>query len=488
VTVAEDGDTIVLSGLVADAESRASALGAATALADGRPIDAGALTVAQADPAPVTDSTVGAGTPAAAMQRELARILAGTPIIFDTGVTQVSERHQRILNNVVPALQAYPDVAVTVVGYTDDQGDPETNEAISRARAESVRSYLVTQGVNESRLQVRGVGESTSTGSPRLAGLERRVEFAVAGTPGATSEAVGGATLRVGLVAPSARSDLAFTQSMADALTVLASERSLEVSITDNTFVPEDASAALRTYAEQGYDLVVAHGSQFGAGLQDIALEYPEVVFAWGTASDTFGLPNVYAYDARAQEGGYVLGALAASLSGSGVVGVVGPIEVGDAALYVNGFRAGAEAERPGTQVNVAFTGSFSDVGLAAEAASAHIDAGADVMTGSAQMVVGAVEVAADRNVPWFGTQADQAPLAPDLVVASQVYRWEVVLRPILDDVAQGVRAGRTASLTLANGGLELVFNDRVEIPTELRARADKLSADIAAGLIIVPV
>ena len=130
------------------------------------------------------------------------------------------------------------------------------------------------------------------------------------------------------------------------------------------------------------------------------------------------------------------MGVMAAALSESGVIGIVGPVEVGDAKLYVDGFKAGAEANGSGVTVNVNYTGSFSDVALASEAAQAQISAGADVLTGTAQMVVGAVSVASDEGIPWFGTQANQSSLG-DIVVASQVYKWEVVLRDIIDKIGQ---------------------------------------------------
>ncbi len=111
-------------------------------------------------------------------------------------------------------------------------------------------------------------------------------------------------------------------------------------------FVVDDAAAAIRDYASQGYDLVIAHGSQYGSSLLEIAPDFPETAFAWGTTVDTFvdqGVTNVFAYEARSEQGGYVNGVIAASLSESGVLGVVGPIETGDAKLYVDGFVAGAE-------------------------------------------------------------------------------------------------------------------------------------------------
>ena len=199
---------------------------------------------------------------------------------------------------------------------------------------------------------------------------------------------------KIAIIAPSASNDLAFTQSIVDAVDVIKGEMgNVEVAVTDGTFIVDDAAAAIRGYADDGFDLVIAHGSQYGGSLQEIAPDFPDISFAWGTAADTFGLANVFSYEAASDEGGYVMGAMAAALSDSGIIGVVGPIEVGDAKLYVDGFAAGAA----GATVNINYTGSFSDVALASEAGQAHVAAGADIMTGTAQMVVGAIGVADEQ-------------------------------------------------------------------------------------------
>ncbi len=292
--------------------------------------------------------------------------------------------------------------------------------------------------------------------------------FALAGCASAGSDS---GAFRVAVVMPSAINDLAFSQSMFDALTAIQNERgadNFEFAYTDGTFVVEDAAAAIRDYASEGYDLVIAHGSQYGASLQEIAPEFPDTSFAWGTAGDTFGLPNVYAYEASSQEGGYVNGVLAASLSTSGTIGVVGPIEVGDAKLYVDGFVAGAQATNPNIQVNVNYTGSFSDVALASEAAQTHADAGADILTGTAQMVVGAIGVAEERGILWFGTQANQSSLAPSIVVASQVYDWTVVLDQILDNIQNGTLGGQAYTITLDNNGLLIEYNPNYDLMTDV--------------------
>lgn len=302
-----------------------------------------------------------------------------------------------------------------------------------------------------------------------------------------TDEVAGGDgdTFRIAIVAPSASNDLAFTQSIIDAVDVIADEMgNVEIEVTDGTFVVEDAASAIRGYAEDGVDLVIAHGSQYGGSLEVIAPDFPDTAFAWGTAAETFGLANVYSYEAASDEGGFVMGVMAAGLSESGTIGVVGPIEVGDAKLYVDGFNAGVMSADPAATVNINYTGSFSDVALASEAAQSHLAAGADVLTGTAQMVVGAVGVASENGLLWFGTQANQTSLAPEIVVASQVYHWEVVLRDMIEKIQSGTLGGEIYEINLDNGGLVIEYNDAFDLPADVQQAADDTIAGIIDGSI----
>ncbi len=293
-----------------------------------------------------------------------------------------------------------------------------------------------------------------------------------------------GKPLRVAIIAPSAQNDLAFTQSIVDGIKAIQKDREIDLAITDGTFVVEDAAAAIRDYAKKGYDLVIAHGSQYGGSLKEIAPDFPDIAFAWGTAADTFGLPNVSSYEAASDEGGYVMGVMAAAMSKKGGVGVVGPIEVGDAKLYVDGFVQGAKAQNSKIRAKVNYIGSFSDVALAAEAARAHIAAGADVLTGTAQMVVGAIGAARSKRVAWFGTQANQTELAPEIVVASQVYKWEVILKQILADMDNGVKGGKMYDINLANNGIVIKFNDAYKLAPGVKEAGMKAIAGIKDGSI----
>jgi basic membrane lipoprotein Med (substrate-binding protein (PBP1-ABC) superfamily) len=305
----------------------------------------------------------------------------------------------------------------------------------------------------------------------------------------------GDGIFRVAVIMPSTVTDLAFSQSMYDALLKIQDEmggpEKMELVYSENMFVVDDAAAAIRDYASQGYDLVIAHGSQYGSSLQEIAPDFPETAFAHGTTVNTFvaeGINNVFAYEAASQEGGYVNGVMAGMLTKSNVVGVVGPIETGDAKLYIDGFAAGVKASNPDAEVNVNYIGSFSDVALASEAANTHISAGADTLTGTAQMVVGAIGVAEEKGVLWFGTQASQTSLAPSIVVANQIYDWTVALNDIVDLIGEGTYGGKAYNITLKNKGQVMEYNPDFDLPADVKAAAEEAIQGIIDGSITIEI
>jgi basic membrane protein A len=295
------------------------------------------------------------------------------------------------------------------------------------------------------------------------------------------------AKFKVALIAPSAHNDLAFTQSMYSALKALQAKYHFKLSVSENQFVVADAANIIRQYAAAGYNLIVAHGSQYGSTIQQLAPQFPKVSFAWGTASSTFGKKNIYAYQAASNQGGYVQGYMAALLSKTKVIGEIGPIAVGDAKLYVDGFKAGALAAKPKTTVHVSYTGSFSDTSLMSKQATEYLAERVDVMTGSSQSVVGAITVCKANHIPWFGTQWSQASLAPGQVVSSQVYNWKGILTKILNRVKAGQLGGKYYTIKLKNGGEKIAFNSGYKLSKSVKSRALKVIQRIENGSIKVP-
>ncbi|HEX5809199.1 MAG TPA: BMP family ABC transporter substrate-binding protein, partial [Anaerolineales bacterium] len=195
---------------------------------------------------------------------------------------------------------------------------------------------------------------------------------------------------------------------------------------------------------------------------------------------------NVFEVNAAAHEGGYVNGVLAATLTANKIISIVGPVEAGEPKQYVDGFKAGVMATDPEIQLNVTYIGSFSDVVKASEAATNDISAGADVMTGTAQMVVGPIGKANENNVLWFGTQSNQSTLAPKIVVANQVYHWEVALKEVVAKIQAGTMGGETFTLNLANAGEVIEYNPDYALPADAKTLGEATVQGLINGTITI--
>ncbi|MFA5555411.1 MAG: OmpA family protein [Phycisphaerae bacterium] len=105
-------------------------------------------------------------------------VLPSVHFAFDSDVLNTNE-YATELNTIVSTLKEFSDVDVEVIGYTDHRGESAYNDDLSVRRAESVKKYLVQQGISASRLTTVGKGEDPKTsGAEALTIKARRVEVA----------------------------------------------------------------------------------------------------------------------------------------------------------------------------------------------------------------------------------------------------------------------------------------------------------------------
>ena len=132
--------------------------------------------------------------------------------------------------------------------------------------------------------------------------------------------------------------------------------------MSENQFVVDDAANVMRRYAAKGYDLIIAHGSQYGGTVEQLAPKYPEGLLRLGHCRRDLRAPERLRVSGEFERRWVRAGRHGSDCSArSKVIGVIGPIAVGDAKLYVDGFKAGALATNPEGTVRVGYTGSFSD-------------------------------------------------------------------------------------------------------------------------------
>jgi len=114
----------------------------------------------------------------ALLRSELQALLADTPVEFALGSADLTAETQSVLDQVALIIQSQPGLQVLIAGHTDAAGSNESNEALARQRAGSVRSYLLTRGVPSYRLVAVSYGELFPD-QEATAEQNRRIEFEV---------------------------------------------------------------------------------------------------------------------------------------------------------------------------------------------------------------------------------------------------------------------------------------------------------------------
>jgi outer membrane protein OmpA-like peptidoglycan-associated protein len=111
-------------------------------------------------------------------------IVSMSDVLFDTGQFTLKPGAREKLSKVAGILIAYPGLNIEVGGYTDNVGGDAMNQKLSENRADSVRDYLVQQGVATNSVSSKGYGNTLPVASnDNSAGRQenRRVELVVSG-------------------------------------------------------------------------------------------------------------------------------------------------------------------------------------------------------------------------------------------------------------------------------------------------------------------
>jgi basic membrane protein A len=185
-------------------------------------------------------------------------------------------------------------------------------------------------------------------------------------------------TLRIALLTDALFSDAGWGAFGYNAAQELNNKYGHTIDFKDNVPIP-DIETTLRDYASKGYDLIIAQGFEWGNPAVKVGRDYPNtklVVFT-GLANS----PNVASIFPMQQEGSYLLGALAAMMSKTEVIGFVGGERYPNLINIFEGYKQGARDINPNIQVLETYLDDWDNPTKGKEAALLQInDGGADLL------------------------------------------------------------------------------------------------------------
>jgi len=273
-----------------------------------------------------------------------------------------------------------------------------------------------------------------------------------------------------------------------------------ELGITFEYFEPTqsaDREAALRLFAQGEAGLVIGVGFLFTDDIRAVARDFPEKRFVCVDYSWTEGEavpPNLVGLKFREEEGSFLVGALAAMVSETKVIGFVGGMDIPLIHKFEAGYRAGAQHEEPGIRVLINYAGvtgeAFKNPAKGKELALAQIAQGADVIYhASGSTGLGVFEAAREKQKLAIGVDADQSAEAPGLVLTSMVKQVDAVVFDEIQLVKEGRFSGGVKILGLKDHGVGYVRSEANArwITPPRQARLEELSRAIADGTIRVP-
>ena len=239
-----------------------------------------------------------------------------------------------------------------------------------------------------------------------------------------------------------------------------------------------DFESTFRNYAERGYDLIMAAGTQFDEAANKVAASYPNTKFTVVNGMLANGA-NVAPIFPKEYEASYIAALIAGEVSDKGQFATIGgfPNDAMEKLLDVYEKTAVDLAKARGladAKATRAYANSWDDVALGKQMAESMIDAGADTLFVYANQVgLGSIQAAKEKGAKFIGFSANQNDIAPGTVPASVAFDFEKFYTWTIDKFLKGELEGNTVHKAgIAEGIFNPIYTDAIsqEIQDKVKA------------------
>ncbi len=300
--------------------------------------------------------------------------------------------------------------------------------------------------------------------------------------------------LRIAVITDANFSDKGWGESSLNAARYIEQKYNFSIALEDNVAIP-DIEMTLRKYAESEYDLIIAHGFQWGEPALHVGQTYPQskIVVFTGLVEST----NVASIFPQQQEGSFLLGALAGMMTNTSVIGFVGGEEYPNVVNIFEGYKQGAEWVNDNITVIGTYLNDWDNPARGREAATSIIRQGADFMFHVADSSgQGVIQASHDSGIYALGAVQDQNHLAPDTVLSSFVLDVDKAYDSAVKMVKDGNFTGKIfrpgIELQRGSDGEGIVYlapfhGLETRVPESVQERLTNLTNEILQEKIEVP-
>jgi basic membrane lipoprotein Med (substrate-binding protein (PBP1-ABC) superfamily) len=289
--------------------------------------------------------------------------------------------------------------------------------------------------------------------------------------------------LKVALLTPGAINDQSWNAGAYQGLMRIRDSLGAQVSHIQ-TKTPAEFEDNFRQYGNQGYTIVFGHGFEYQDAAKRVAPDFPKTIYV--TTSGTTQGPNLAGIAFGFSDASYLAGILAASVTKTKKLGVIGGQELPPVVESFRAFEAGARSVDPSIIVTTSYIGNWDDVSAGKEAALAQLSRGVDVIFQNADAAGLGVFQAAREKAGTFvvGSNSNQNSVAPSVTLGSVVIDLPLAFLTIAKQVQSGTFKPGLIELGEQAHVVTLVLNPALasRISATARAQIDSLQAKMLAG------
>ena len=298
-------------------------------------------------------------------------------------------------------------------------------------------------------------------------------------------EAAGAADVKIVLLLPGEINDQGWNAS--NYAGVVACNEKLGTSMEYVESVQEsDFEATFREYAERGYDIIMAAGTQFDEAAASVAANYPDTLFMVVNGAKC-ELDNLCPLFPKEYEASYLAAIIAGHITETGKFGMIGgdPNQAMKDLMAVYGKSAVEVAKENGkenAEFNLAYSNSWDDIALGKQMAENMIDEGADVMFSYANQVsLGVINGAVEKGAKVVGYASNQNEINPETVVASIDFDYATMYVWAINEYLEGNLVGhQRVEVGVPEGIYFPVYTDNC--PAEAKEACDAAVEELKAG------